>query len=148
MKRHLILVLLISVIGLTALAEGSGEPEIRAVLDAQVAAWNRGDIEGFMQGYLQSEELVFTSGSRIRRGWQTTLDKYRERYGDAPETMGRLAFGDLELHMLGSNAAWVLGTWKLTWKDDTTEGGVFTLVMKKTADGWKVVHDHTSAYSN
>jgi len=148
MKRHLILVLLISVIGLTALAEGSGELEIRAVLDAQVAAWNRGDIEGFMQGYLQSEELVFTSGSRIRRGWQTTLDKYRERYGDAPETMGRLAFGDLELHMLGSNAAWVLGTWKLTWKDDTTEGGVFTLVMKKTADGWKVVHDHTSAYSN
>lgn len=146
MTKHTAFVLVLLAVALTGLAE-DGHTSIRAVLDEQVAAWNRGDIEGFMRGYLRGEELVFTSGGRLRRGWDTTLRKYRERYGDAPETMGRLEFGDVETHMLGEDAAWVLGHWKLTWPDDSSEGGVFTLVMQRTEEGWKVVHDHTSVSS-
>ena len=145
MIRNTALALFALTLSLSGFADES--TGIRAVLDEQVVAWNRGDIEGFMGGYLRSDELVFTSGGRVRRGWDTTLGKYRERYGNAPETMGRLEFGDVEIHMLGTDAAWLLGRWSLTWPDATTEGGIFTLVMKKTGDGWKVVHDHTSVSS-
>jgi beta-aspartyl-peptidase (threonine type) len=147
MVKQSVIVLALVAIGLTGHAEDE-QGAIRAVLDRQVVAWNQGDIEGFMGGYLQSEDLVFTSGGRVRRGWETTLRKYRERYGNAPDTMGHLEFGEVETHMLGENAAWVLGRWMLTWPDESSEGGVFTLVMQRTGDGWKVVHDHTSASSD
>lgn len=143
MVRNALLVFALLSLAVTVFAEDP-EAAIRATLDGQVAAWNRGDLEGFMEGYLRGEELVFTSGGRVRRGWETTLGKYRERYGGAPETMGRLSFDEIEVHLLGEGAAWVLGRWKLTWPDMSTEGGVFTLVMTKAREGWKVVHDHTS----
>ncbi len=120
---------------------------IRATLDAQMDAWNNGDLEGFMDGYLRGEGLVFTSGGNVRRGWDTTFRKYRERYGDAKETMGTLTFDKVEVHTLGSDAAWVLGHWRLDYADGATEGGVFTLVMQKIDGRWRVVHDHTSVSS-
>jgi len=147
MRRIAIITLTLLWLGVPATAE-STDSSIRKTIDDQVAAWNRGDIEGFMDGYLRSDDLVFTSGGRVRRGWDTTLQKYKERYGTAPETMGTLGFDGIEVHMLGSDAAWVLGQWKLTWPDNSTEGGVFTLVMQKLEGRWKVVHDHTSASSD
>ena len=114
-----------------------------AVLEEQVRAWNRGDLEAFMEGYWRSPELVFTSGGRLQRGWQTTLDRYRQTYGESPETMGRLSFSDLEVHPLGPESAWVLGRWALTG-DGGERGGVFTLVLRRIDAGWVIVHDHTS----
>lgn len=120
------------------------EQAIRTLLQQQVDAWNRGDLEGFMAGYWRSSELVFTSGGQIQRGWQTTFDKYLTSYGDSTETMGELKFTDLEVHRLDRASAWVLGRWELTG-GQSRSGGVFTLVLQRFADGWRVVHDHTSS---
>jgi beta-aspartyl-peptidase (threonine type) len=116
--------------------------EVRAVLDAQVAAWNRGDIEGFMSGYAQSPDTTFVSGNTVTRGWQTVLDRYKKGY-DSREKMGVLTFSELEITPLGKDAAVVLGRWELKRAADTPAGR-FTLIFRRTRAGWRIVHDHTS----
>lgn len=117
---------------------------IYQVLDEQAAAWNRGDLDAFMDGYWRSPDLVFTSGARVQRGWRTTLDRYRSSYGDSPASMGHLAFHDVEVHPLSDDAAWVLGRWRLE-REGGESGGVFTLVFRRIDGRWRIVHDHTSA---
>ena len=116
--------------------------DIVAVMDAQAAAWNRGDVDGFMRGYWNSSELVFVSGANVTRGWQPTLDRYKKTY-NSREKMGTLKFSDLEINVISKNAAVVLGSWALTRKGDNP-GGKFTLIFRKFKDGWRIVHDHTS----
>ena len=96
-----------------------------------------------MAGYLHSPELVFTSASKIRRGWQETHDKYKTKYGSDKSTMGKLAFEILGVQALGADGAIVLGRWALT--DTPNAGaGVFSLGFQRTPAGWRIVHDHTS----
>jgi ketosteroid isomerase-like protein len=115
---------------------------VRAVIAAQAAAWNRGDLAGYMAGYDHSPDLVFTSGGQIRHGWQETFDRYRARYGADPSTMGHLTFELLSVQPLGADGAIVLGRWKLDGPE--AGAGVFSLGLRRAADGWHVVHDHTS----
>lgn len=117
------------------------EVDIRAVMSDQTAAWNRGDIEGFMGGYWNSEKLVFVS-SNVTRGWQPTLDRYKKSY-DSRAKMGTLTFSDLEITVLSKDAAVVLGSWALQRANDNPKGK-FTLIFRKFKDGWRIVHDHTS----
>ncbi|MGB7070519.1 MAG: nuclear transport factor 2 family protein [Pyrinomonadaceae bacterium] len=122
--------------------DSKAESDIRKVMDDQATAWNRGDIGGFMQGYWNSEKLVFASGDSVTRGWQPTLDRYKRRY-DSRAKMGILTFSDLEINVLSKNAAVVLGSWKLQREKDTP-CGKFTLIFRKFKQGWRIVHDHTS----
>ena len=123
--------------------DGDWKAAVTTVLDEQAAAWNRGDIAGYMEGYWKSDSLLFTSGGNVRRGWNATLGKYRASY-DTREKMGTLAFSELELYHPAPGAAWVFGRWELE-RDNDRPGGVFTLVLRKFPEGWKVVHDHTSS---
>lgn len=116
---------------------------MRAVLTAQQDAWNRGDLDGYMAGYERSDQLVFTSGSKIRRGWQETYDKYKGKYGSDRSTMGKLAFEILGVQPLGADGVIVLGRWTLT-ETPVAGAGVFSVAMLRTGAGWRVVHDHTS----
>jgi ketosteroid isomerase-like protein len=115
---------------------------VRAVLEKQVAAWNKGDLDGYMQGYWKSDSLLFSSGGNSQRGWKATYEKYKKSY-DPKAKMGTLKFSNLEFNMLSKKAAWVFGMWELKRENDNPKG-VFTLVMRKFENGWKVVHDHTS----
>lgn len=115
---------------------------IRKVLDEQVAAWNRGDIEGFMKGYWNSPEMTFVSGTTITKGWQTTLERYQKNYNSRAQ-MGVLTFSDLEITVLSKKSAVVLGKWALRRENDNP-GGIFTLTFRKFKDGWKIILDHTS----
>jgi ketosteroid isomerase-like protein len=119
--------------------------EIEGVLRAQQEAWNRGDINEFMNGYWRSEETVFVSGDDVTRGWQKVLDRYKRKYSDRA-TMGALAFSNLEITPLGNDSAVALGTWKLKRAGDTPHGR-FTLIFRRFPDGWRIIHDHTSAAS-
>ena len=131
--------------GVASAATGSAaESAIRAVLDAQVEAWNRRDLEGYMAGYWNSPDLVFQSGATTTRGWQATLERYRERYTGEGKEMGRLQFQEVEVQLLGPEAAFVRGRWRLAMKDGTLSGGLFTLVVKRFGRDWRIVHDHTS----
>jgi ketosteroid isomerase-like protein len=118
------------------------DAEIRAVMAAQVSAWNRGDIDGFMNGYARSDATEFVSGDKLTRGWQTVRDRYQKKY-DSREKMGALTFSELKITPLGTDAALVIGCWKLVRKQDKPHG-CFTLLFRKTPAGWRIVHDHTS----
>ncbi len=118
------------------------EAAIESVLVRQAEAWNRGDIAGYMEGYWHSDSLLFTSGGAIQRGWNATFEKYSKTY-DSPDKMGTLKFSDLEIYRLSKKSAWVFGHWELQRKHDHP-AGVFTLVLRKFAGEWKIVHDHTS----
>jgi ketosteroid isomerase-like protein len=115
-----------------------------AVLEQQRLAWNRGDLDGYMAGYLRSEELVFTSGGHIRRGWQETADRYRARYGGDRAGMGTLSFEIVSVQPVGADGAVVLGRWKLEGTPQAG-GGVFSVVLERRPEGWRIVHDHTSS---
>ena len=117
--------------------------QIKAVLDAQAAAWNRGDLEGYMDGYDRSPNTEFVGGDTITRGWQTVLDRYRKNYSSR-EKMGALTFSDLEITILSKDAALVLGRWHLKRANDDPHG-TFSLLFRKTKAGWRIVHDHSSS---
>ena len=121
----------------------SPEQAIRGVLDAQVAAWNRGDLAGFMEGYWKSPDLTFSSGGDQTRGWQATLDRYRKRYQGEGREMGKLSFSGVVIEPLGPDGAFVRGRWQLVRSKDKP-GGIFTLVFRRLPEGWRIVHDHTS----
>jgi uncharacterized protein (TIGR02246 family) len=148
----LIAILLVAIFTLPLEAQTSSKPRkasekiigaVRAVLDGQRDAWNRGDIEGYMNGYARSAGTVFVSGDNIARGWQTVLERYQKNY-NSREKMGTLTFSDLEITPIGNDAAVVLGRWHLQRAKDEPHGR-FTLVLRRTKQGWRIVHDHTSA---
>ena len=115
---------------------------VLAVLDMQVEAWNDGDIDRFMAGYLRSDELRFTSGSEVQYGWRKTRQRYHERYPDRA-AMGTLAFEDLDVRVLSEHAALVFGRFRLTRESDEPTG-LFTLLLEQHGDRWFIVADHTS----
>jgi uncharacterized protein (TIGR02246 family) len=117
--------------------------DVKKVLDDQVVAWNKGDLEGFMKGYWKSPDLTFVSGKDITRGWQETLERYKKRYQADGKEMGKLTFSDVTVTELASGVALVTGKWELTLTKETV-GGRYSLIFKKQADGWRIIHDHTS----
>ena len=117
--------------------------DIEAVLKDQQAAWNGGDIDAFMTGYWNSEDLRFASGGDVTTGWAETLARYHARY-DTPEKMGRLEFTDLDIDMLGEDAATAFGRWTVV-RDGDDPTGLFTLIFRRIDGEWVIVHDHTSA---
>ena len=121
------------------------EPAVRQVLQRQQEAWNHHDLESFMSGYWNSPELTFFSGAKISSGWQATIERYRKTYQSQGREMGKLEFSDLNIEVLAPDAAFVRGAWHLTMSDGKTPHGLFTLIFRKFPDGWKIIHDHTSA---
>ncbi len=118
---------------------------IRNILETQATQWNQGDIPAFMETYVKSDELRFSSGGTVQRGWEATLQRYQTRYPNK-EAMGRLVFEDLNIKLLSETWAEVHGRYRLYRDGDYANAtGLFTLLMKNTADGWKILHDHTSA---
>ncbi|HTP79907.1 MAG TPA: SgcJ/EcaC family oxidoreductase [Bacteroidota bacterium] len=124
---------------------GDEVAEIRKVLEDQVAAWNAGDLKGYMAGYWKSDSTVFTSGGTLVRGWDSVYARYRRAYSNR-EKMGSLEFGDLTVRMLGPEAAVASGAWKLH-RSGGDVGGRFTLIVELKDGLWRITHDHTSSAS-
>jgi beta-aspartyl-peptidase (threonine type) len=122
----------------------SDSAAIRNLLDQQAKAWNRGDLVAFMDGYVRGPDLIFTSGARIQRGYEETLVRYQKRYGSDASTMGKLSFEVLYLRGIGGDAALLIGRYQLT-DAPAKSSGIFTLVFERRPEGWKIVHDHTTA---
>ena len=118
---------------------------IQQVLERQQDAWNHHDLEGFMAGYWNSSQLTFFSGAKLTSGWQSTIERYRKTYQSEGQEMGKLDVSDLNIQPLAPDAAFVRGAWRLTMPDGKTPHGLFTLIFSKLPEGWKIVHDHTSA---
>lgn len=112
------------------------------VLETQRLAWNRGNVEAYMQGYWHSDSLLFVGKSGPEYGWQNTLDNYKKAYPDKA-AMGQLGFDILKVELLDKTNAFVLGAWHLKREKDAP-GGYFTLLLRKIKGEWKVVADHSS----
>ena len=117
---------------------------IQRVLDDQAAAWNKGDLPGFMKGYLESDQLSFFSGNTKTAGWKATLDRYQKKYQGEGKEMGKLTFTEVSIELLGDDHALVRGRFRLQLKSDNPTG-IFTLIVRKTPAGWRIIHDHTSS---
>jgi ketosteroid isomerase-like protein len=124
--------------------ETPDEAAIRTLLVDQTAAWNRGDIDGFMAGYWKSDETEFVSAEGISRGWQALLERYKRSYPDR-KAMGTLSFSNLEVRVECPGAAYAIGEYHLQREKDNPSG-IFTLNLRKFPDGWRVVVDHTTAF--
>lgn len=121
------------------------QQQISIVLHQQVLAWNKGDLKGYMEGYWNSPELTFFSGGTITKGWQPTLDRYRQRYQSGGREMGKLDFMDLSITILGPESAVARGRWRLKMKNGEQPHGLFTVIFRKFPEGWRIIHDHSSA---
>jgi len=143
-----------SLIGLTVvlLVAGAGQAQdrtgevkaIRGVLDDQVSAWNDKDLARFMKGYWESEQLSFYSGNQKTLGWKATLERYQKKYQGEGKEMGRLSFDELSIDLLGADHGLVRGRFRLEVSGKVSTG-IFTLVVRKTRAGWRILHDHTSS---
>ena len=116
---------------------------VRSVIEEQAAAWNRGDVTGYMEGYAKEDATTLVSGDTVTRGWQVVHDRYKARY-DTRAKMGTLSFSELEVKPLSEFYMLAVGRWQLTREADTPHGR-FTLIFRRTNAGWRIVHDHTSS---
>lgn len=123
-------------------AQSEEQKAVAQLLEAQRIAWNKGDLVEYMNGYWQSDSLVFVGKNGPQYGWQKTLDNYKRSYPDK-STMGELFFNLLKIEIIDSNNALVLGHWRLKRINDEPKG-YFTLRLQKIQGNWKVVYDHSS----
>jgi beta-aspartyl-peptidase (threonine type) len=137
--------LLILQAGAGRAADEDGVAAVRMVLEKQVAAWNRQDLDGFLEGYWQSPEVVFQSGGARFDGFEAMRNRYRQTYQAEGRAMGQLAFSGLEVFVLGPDAVLARGRFQLTMPDGKHPSGLFTLILRKRPEGWRIVHDHTSS---
>ncbi len=121
---------------------------ITSVLETQAQAWNRGDIDGFMQYYWNSDQMCFCSGGNRTFGWAKVAEQYKKKYS-SPELMGKLKFDNLDVKLLSDRLALAIGDWHLHRLDASDNiGGNFTLILERQGDGWRIIHDHTSSRSS
>ncbi|HUO34636.1 MAG TPA: nuclear transport factor 2 family protein [Candidatus Acidoferrum sp.] len=125
-------------------ATADAELQIREVLGAQLTAWNRGDIPGYMNGYWNSDDLTFVGAGGVLHGWKPALQRYKQLFRN-PGAMGLLSFTSLEVHVECQEAAYVIGEYRLRRVNGVTEGA-FTLQFRKFPEGWLIVVDHTTGY--
>lgn len=142
--KHILMLILLSLcaVGTFAQKDEKIKSDIRKVLDEQTAAWNKGDLEGFMKGYWNSPQMTFVSGDKVTKGWQPTLENYKRSYS-SKALMGELSFSELEITVTSKDSAVVLGRFTLVREKDKPTG-MFTLNFRKLKEGWRIILDHTS----
>lgn len=142
MKQFFIVVLAAVLYSGTAFSQNKDELAIRKMLSAQVAAWNKGSIEGYMKGYWENDSLLFIGSKGPRYGYENTLKKYKEAYPDA-DHMGTLTSTITRMDKLSEKCYFIVGKWDLKRKAGDV-GGSYTLLLKKIKGDWVIVCDHSS----
>jgi uncharacterized protein (TIGR02246 family) len=133
-----------------AMAASDEAAAIRQAMAAQQAAWNRGDVDTFMRTYKDAPDTTFV-GSTVRKGYATILESYRRHYANRAQ-MGRLTYSDLDVRLLPDvdgevRYAMVTGRFHLDRSEHgevAQDDGIYSLLWEKTANGWKIILDHTS----
>lgn len=142
MRKTFSLIIIVMLFFTSVHSQSQDEAAVRALLEKQRLAWNAGDIPSFMEGYLQSDSLMFIGKSGVTYGWENTLNNYKKGYPDTA-AMGKLNFTILEVKRLSDTYFFVVGKWHLT-RSIGDAGGHFTLLFRKIKTKWVIVADHSS----
>ena len=134
--------ILVIVLSLQLSAQSKDEKEIRSILATQTAAWNRGDIDQFMNGYWENDSLMFIGKSGVTYGWTNTLNNYKKGYPDTA-AMGQLIVNLIQVKKLSKKYYHVTGKWFLK-RSIGDVGGHYTLLFQKINDRWVIISDHSS----
>lgn len=124
--------------------DASPQDGVKDLLTMQSEAWNNGDLDKFLTGYVNSNEISYVSSESEVWGYEALRQRYVKKYGESRDTMGELSFSDLKVQSLGAENALCIGHWHLKREGKDTLNGIFSLVLVKTKSGWKILHDHTS----
>ncbi len=139
---RIIFLLSICFLSLSAIAQNKEERAILNAIDLQKNAWNKGNLNLFMQTYWKNDSLMFIGKSGVTYGWENTLANYQKGYPDTA-AMGKLDFNILHVKKLSALYYSVVGKWYLT-RSIGNVGGHFTLLFKKINNKWLIVSDHSS----
>ena len=142
MKKLLLFLLLTS----SFLLKGQSSKDklqILNILDRQVKAWNEGNIDNFMNGYWESDSLMYIGKLGVTYGYKSTLQSYKKNYPDK-STMGTLKFDIIKVDFISNDAYFVVGKWYLTRPKKGDVGGHYTLLWRKIEGNWVIVADHSS----
>ena len=142
MQKSLLLFVTLCILTANISAQNKDENSIRKVLTGQTNAWNKGDLQQFMQSYWQNDSLMFIGKSGITYGWQKTLENYKKGYPDTA-AMGKLNFELLQVKKLSVDYYFVVGKWNLI-RSIGNVGGSFTLLFRKIKNVWVIISDHSS----
>ena len=154
-RHHILLITLVLLVipALTTAQSGAGahardRAAITQLLTTQQDDWNKGDVDAFMSAYWKSPDLTFVGASGLQRGYDAVYARYKKAYPNSA-AMGHLDFSELEFHFTGNDGALVIGHWHLTRENSAGGdiGGVFSLVWQRFPEGWRIIHDHTSAFT-
>jgi len=148
MRKIIIVILFLSVASITsAVTIGLDIPEIKEqitkVLNDSEKGWNNGDLDEYMQCYHKSEKMRFAGNGSFNFGWENTLERYKKSYPDK-KSMGKLTFSDVDITVLSKDSSLVFGRWTLHYKNKRRTG-LYTLILKKFKEGWRIIHDHSSS---
>jgi hypothetical protein len=122
--------------------KGQKTESVRQVLSKQLTEWNRGSIDGFMEGYWKNDSLQFLTSKGITYGWESVTNNYKKSY-PTKEKMGNLDFEILSEKTIDKTHTLLIGKWKV--KDVEGENsGYFSLLFKLIDGKWKIILDHTS----
>jgi len=127
---------------ISSIAQSKDEISIRKLLSDQTIAWNKGDVENFMQGYWKNDSLMFIGKSGVTYGWTNTLNNYKKSYPDA-SAMGKLSFDIILVKRLSKEYYQVVGKWYLK-RTIGDLNGHYTLLLKKISNEWVIIADHSS----
>lgn len=141
-KKSLFLIGVFLVAVVTTYAQSANEKAIRDLMQEQIATWNSGNIDAFMETYWKSDSLLFVGSKGPTYGWKNTLNNYKKNYPDTA-AMGKLTFDILSIKPLSLEYSFVLGNWHLA-RSIGNAGGTFTLLFKKIEGKWLIVADHSS----
>jgi uncharacterized protein (TIGR02246 family) len=119
------------------------ESAIRKVFEEGCAAWNRGDLDGYLASYWDSDQIVWVSGGSRARGKKDIVAAYKARFS-TPRQMGSLTLTELEIDVLTPTDAIAFGRWNLVVGDNVSEG-FFTVQLRQIEGTWRLIHDHSSA---
>lgn len=139
MKTLLLFVSLICLSSIDSFAQTKDENAIKNLLETQRQAWNKYDLEGFMQGYWQSEQLKFYGSNGVTYGWKNTLERYKKAY-PSKEYVGTLNFTIKEISKIDRNSYYVMGAYHLE-RSIGNANGIFMIVLKKIHGEWKIIAD-------
>ena len=142
MKKYAFYLLLFTFIGNLCIAQNKDEREITTMLAAQVVQWNKGNVDGYMKGYWESDSLLFIGSSGPRYGYQATLKRYKEAYPDLAH-MGELTSVIKSMQRLSAEYYFIVGAWALKRTAGDVSGS-YTLLLRKIKGHWVIVCDHSS----